>query len=263
VKHAYSGLLWVGGPQVDPGYVGHLFCPIYNLSDKEVTLHIGEAIALIDFVKTTPFDAKSDSQFERYPFPPKRVIMQDYGIDELRSALFTRAGERLMEFEQEIRNQTTRVTIFIQISFAIFALVIGLLALISRTNAENLALGTAVLGGGTIAISVFALLVALSSHVGQRVGRLVYEQYGRLMGERASLAVRFVRRAWWAGMVIAVLLSLAGAYAVARLIDPFLVDYRQGQMLTKSDLGRFGDSIGSELRQLSNRVQRLEDLENA
>jgi deoxycytidine triphosphate deaminase len=24
VKHAYSGLLWVGGPQVDPGYVGFL-----------------------------------------------------------------------------------------------------------------------------------------------------------------------------------------------------------------------------------------------
>lgn len=30
VRHAYSGLLWVGGPQVDPGWVGHLFCPIYN-----------------------------------------------------------------------------------------------------------------------------------------------------------------------------------------------------------------------------------------
>src|SRR4051794_19268657 len=39
VSLAYSGLLWVGGPQVDPGYVGNLFCPIYNLSDKEVTLH--------------------------------------------------------------------------------------------------------------------------------------------------------------------------------------------------------------------------------
>jgi deoxycytidine triphosphate deaminase len=56
VKHAYSGLLWVGGPQVDPGYVGHLFCPIYNLSDKPVTLHLGEPLAVMDFVKTTPFD---------------------------------------------------------------------------------------------------------------------------------------------------------------------------------------------------------------
>src|SRR6266542_1137367 len=258
VTHAYSGLLWVGGPQVDPGYVGHLFCPIYNLSDREVTLHLGEAIALIDFVKTTPFDSKSDSEFERYPFPPKRVIMPDYGIDELRSALFTKAGERLVEFEQEIRNQTTRVTTFIQISFAIFALMIAMVAIISRTNAENLAFGTAILGGGTIAISVFAVLIALSSHVGQRVGRLVYEQYGRLMGKRASRAVRFIRRAWWLGIAVSVFLSLAGGYVVYCLIDPLLVDYRQRPVLTKSDLGRFGESINAEVRKLSDRVQRLE-----
>src|SRR5690242_18495933 len=36
VSRAYQGLVWVGGPQVDAGYVGYLFCPIYNLSDKEV-----------------------------------------------------------------------------------------------------------------------------------------------------------------------------------------------------------------------------------
>ena len=35
VYWAYKGLLWVGGPQVDPGYVGHLFCPLYNLSNKK------------------------------------------------------------------------------------------------------------------------------------------------------------------------------------------------------------------------------------
>jgi deoxycytidine triphosphate deaminase len=46
VKHAYSGLLWVGGPQVDPGYVGFLFCPIYNLSDKPVTLNVGDRLLL-------------------------------------------------------------------------------------------------------------------------------------------------------------------------------------------------------------------------
>jgi deoxycytidine triphosphate deaminase len=47
VKWAYEGLLWVGGPQVDPGWVGHLCCPIYNLSDHEVTLRLGEPIAVM------------------------------------------------------------------------------------------------------------------------------------------------------------------------------------------------------------------------
>ena len=31
-KWAYRGLIWVGGPQVDPGYRGKLLCPIWNLS---------------------------------------------------------------------------------------------------------------------------------------------------------------------------------------------------------------------------------------
>ena len=29
VRKIYEGLLWTGGLQVDPGWVGHLFCPIY------------------------------------------------------------------------------------------------------------------------------------------------------------------------------------------------------------------------------------------
>jgi deoxycytidine triphosphate deaminase len=87
VKYAYSGLLWVGGPQVDPGWVGHLFCPIYNLSDKPVTLRAGDPIALMDFVKTTPYNKDSVSPYHiKYPFPPKKIILEDYNIDELRSA---------------------------------------------------------------------------------------------------------------------------------------------------------------------------------
>ena len=102
VRHAYSGLLWVGGPQVDPGYVGHLFCPIYNLSDKTVTPRVGEPIALMDFVKTTPFDV-TNLNVKRYPHPPKRSFIEDYGIDGLRSALFTRAGEKLVKFRNKLK----------------------------------------------------------------------------------------------------------------------------------------------------------------
>lgn len=69
VRLAYRGLLWVGGPQVDPGYLGHLFCPIYNLSDRPVTLRMGDEIALIDFVKTSP--VKVGDRCDDYPRPPK------------------------------------------------------------------------------------------------------------------------------------------------------------------------------------------------
>src|SRR5271166_4763084 len=55
VQRAYDGLLWVGGPQVDAGFVGHLACPIYNLSAREVRLRYRDPFAVIDFVKTTKF----------------------------------------------------------------------------------------------------------------------------------------------------------------------------------------------------------------
>ena len=87
VSWAYKGLVWVGGPQVDPGYVGNLFCPIYNLSNKDVWIKKGDAIAVMDFVKTTSFGLESTDEISRYRRPPKRVIIEDYGIDDFRSAL--------------------------------------------------------------------------------------------------------------------------------------------------------------------------------
>ena len=54
VHKIYEGLLWTGGLQVDPGWVGHLFCPIYNLAERDVELYCGDAFFSIDFVRTTP-----------------------------------------------------------------------------------------------------------------------------------------------------------------------------------------------------------------
>jgi deoxycytidine triphosphate deaminase len=262
VRHAYSGLLWVGGPQVDPGYVGNLFCPIYNLSDKEVTLCIGDQIAVIDFVKTTPFDTTIVNKF---PFPPSRMIIEDYGISELRSALFTVAGQKLVEFDNEIRNQTTRFTTFTQISFAMFALMIALIAIISRTNAENLSFSAGLWGAATIWAATFAVLVSIFSYVGGRVGRLVYEQYGRLMGGTAAKASGFLRRAWRTGIAISFLVSMGGGYVIYRLIEPGFQDLRQHHMLTKSDLAPMNDALHDLSVRLSQvelgRVATLDDLQ--
>lgn len=67
VQKVYYGLIWTGSLQVDPGYSGHLFCPIFNLSTEPVTLELGDALFTIDFVKTTRnsallgLDRKTDS----------------------------------------------------------------------------------------------------------------------------------------------------------------------------------------------------------
>jgi deoxycytidine triphosphate deaminase len=250
VKHAYSGLLWVGGPQVDPGYVGHLFCPIYNLSDKPVTLELGEALALMDFVKTTPFDlTKSDQELKRYPRLPKRLILEDYRIDDLRSALFTRAGEKLAEFEESIKNLETRFVTFTQISFAIFALVIALVALASKTGAENMSLGASVWGALTVALSIAAFLVSIFSYVHWRVGRLVRERYGSVMANRALSAKRFLRQSWLFGIGISALLAIGGGGVAFFLSDPFFLSVRQ-QVVTKQELDALQSSTSVQLENL-------------
>ncbi len=259
VKHAYSGLLWVGGPQVDPGWVGNLFCPIYNLSDKPVALHVGDQIAVMDFVKTTPYDkTKSTKELLRYLYPPNRRIIEDYQIDDLRSALFTNASQKLVEFEEEIRNMTARFQTFTSLSFLIFALMISALAIIPKGNAENLALGTAIWGSLNFALSVFAVLIVLFSNVQRRVGPLVYELYGRLMGDRASIAMRFLRRRWWAGLMISIVLSAGAGAGLYAVIEPNFRNLRGQLVLTKSDLEPVTGSLSRDLHQLSERLTRLE-----
>lgn len=123
VKWAYKGLLWVGGPQVDPGYVGHLFCPLYNLSNETVKLERGEPIALMDFVKTTRIKQEADlnnGRLKTYKRPPKRVLIEDYGIEGFRSALYAKDVD-VREGLQQVR---TKVDVFSSLIIGILAILI-------------------------------------------------------------------------------------------------------------------------------------------
>lgn len=124
VTVAYKGLLWVGGPQVDPGWVGHLFCPIYNLSDQEVELELGEQIATIDFVKTTEFDVSKEKQYQRFKREGVRKTIKDYNY-RLKSALFTNAAQRIDSLEKKV----TRVESLIGIALALVAVLFTGLAI--------------------------------------------------------------------------------------------------------------------------------------
>jgi dUTPase len=130
VRWAYEGLLWVGGPQVDPGWVGHLCCPIYNLSDKPVTLRFGDPIARMDFVTTTPFSEKSAKH--QYKRPPKRVLFEDYKPEALKSALYTEARKRINEIEERTERRIgtveALVTNFVAVSVAVVGIFVAVLA---------------------------------------------------------------------------------------------------------------------------------------
>ena len=65
ISLVYKGLIWAGAPQVDPGYYGHLYCPLYNLSNARVDIKRHDHIFTIDFEKTTRYDPdKHGPKFE-------------------------------------------------------------------------------------------------------------------------------------------------------------------------------------------------------
>ena len=93
VKKAYQGLLWVGGAQVDPGFRGHLCCPIYNLSSKAITLNFREKIAVIDFVTTTPY---RHGDCKDFPWRKRSMLVFD---DYIRSPLESGIAEQVEKFK--------------------------------------------------------------------------------------------------------------------------------------------------------------------
>ena len=154
VALAYQGLVWVGGPQVDPGYVGHLFCPIYNLSDKEVRIKKGDAIAVIDFVKTTGFDTnKGEEKWERYQRPPKRVVIEDYGIDDFRSGPF--------ETKDKLDDINQKMNVFTSLVFVILAILMSAIGLPYLVGDKNIQSDIRALDILTFWFSLFAAILSL------------------------------------------------------------------------------------------------------
>ena len=126
VKAAYDGLLWVGGPQVDPGWVGHLFCPIYNLSNEDVELKMGKTLATIDFTRTTTF--KKESEKFHFSRLRKRSSLDDYNW-KLKSALLTKAGERIDGMEKDIESFARKLDTYIATIFMCIAVLFAALAI--------------------------------------------------------------------------------------------------------------------------------------
>lgn len=153
VRKAYEGLLWVGGPQVDPGWVGHLFCPIYNLSDEDVTLEKGEPIATIDFVKTTDVDPDFENKYKAFREGVNKTI--DKYNWRLKSGLYTMAQKRIDDLEKKVSGVETRSNIVI----AAIAVLVAVLAILV-TSLDQLQASQPYLLYGSVVLSVAAILIS-------------------------------------------------------------------------------------------------------
>jgi deoxycytidine triphosphate deaminase len=52
-EYIFKGLLMGIGPQIDPGFMGALTCPLHNISCEAISLSFCEPFAKLDFIKTT------------------------------------------------------------------------------------------------------------------------------------------------------------------------------------------------------------------
>jgi deoxycytidine triphosphate deaminase len=124
VSRAYEGLLWVGGPQVDAGYAGHLFCPIYNLSNADVELKLGDPFAVIDFEKTTPYHSGKSVPYAKGDGLPARILFEDYEPEKLESALAVLTTGRLKDIQdkiQKLEHRTQQTSEKLESRFNVFA----------------------------------------------------------------------------------------------------------------------------------------------
>ena len=159
VKWVYEGLLWTGGPQVDPGWQGHLFCPIYNLAERQIVIPHKEPVFTMDFTRTTYYQKVKTSSYGYVSKNHKGArdkTLQGHDIHRLRSAPF--------EALRQLSGLDTRVNSFNTFTFLVLAIMIAAIGVIasfgvggstsSPDSNEN--------GAGLLVLTIIALVFGLS-----------------------------------------------------------------------------------------------------
>ena len=131
VTKIYEGLLWTGGPQVDPGWEGNLYCPIYNLAERTIVLKCGDPMFTIDFVSTTtPGDEyhklKREPEYSKIWFIPEKRTLQEHDRYRLRSAPY----EALREL-RELRNFRNVGYVAISLVLLVLTFMVAALAVVA------------------------------------------------------------------------------------------------------------------------------------
>ena len=141
VKMVYKGLVWVGSLQVDPGYQGYLFCPLYNLSDREQELIYKDPLFTIDFVRTTLFDESKGCDL----WQPQTDRPVDSAADLDTGGLTTAPIEEFKEMREKLEvskktvdNFQSRIDSFQAITFAVLGIIIAALAFVGVSKFTDL-----------------------------------------------------------------------------------------------------------------------------
>lgn len=162
VKMVYKGLVWVGSLQVDSGYQGYLFCPLYNLSSKEQELVYKEPPFTIDFVRTTYFDEGKGCRLWK-PFPDRATYsFEDLDYQRLTSAPaeeFKEMKDVLDRGIDKIGQFQSRIDSFQGITFTVLGIIVAALSFVSVSQFTDMSVENP--SGWQIATWIVVLLAIL------------------------------------------------------------------------------------------------------
>ena len=165
VDMVYRGLLWVGALQVDPGWVGYLPCPLYNMSNEEVKINAGDKLFTIDFVKTTKFGDKNKRYPNKSPLPPLNPPIHHYDPHNLRSGPYelieqvARTEKIAKDTSKSVELANTRIATFVVIIVAVIGIMVSALALMVGAQSFEFTLSIPIVV--SLILSVLAITIAL------------------------------------------------------------------------------------------------------
>jgi deoxycytidine triphosphate deaminase len=146
VNWVYDGVLLGTGPQVDPGFTGYLSCPLYNLTNADITIKHAQNFATIDFEKTTSLLANMsleektkliDGALDKRLAPVGDQLYSFYRASALKPLEHRKAHRMvssLIEMREEVR---TWRRLGIGSALAFFGLTLSLLAFGSNIYRQN------------------------------------------------------------------------------------------------------------------------------
>ena len=180
VKWVYEGLLWTGGPQVDPGWRGQLYCPIYNLAERQIVIPHKERVFTMDFTRTTPFHRTPTSYGYKsiLHVGSRGKTLQDHDSNRLQSAPFE-SLKQLDTLDTKTSSLDSRITNFSSLTFLVLAVTIAAIgALASLGSGGSNALHQGLKQESTVfVLAVIALIFGLSGLItgsmamGSKLGR--------------------------------------------------------------------------------------------
>jgi len=150
VKVVYKGLIWVGSLQVDSGYQGFLFCPLYNLSNREQELVYKDPIFTMDFVRTTRFDESNGCELWHSKRPTYELGELDYQrLTSAPAEQFDNMREEIGKMRQEMRDELeinkkevnqfhARIDSFQAITFTVLGIIVAALAFVGVSKFTDL-----------------------------------------------------------------------------------------------------------------------------